>query len=226
MNILIVHFNTPELTEALVKSINKFTPGCSIYIFDNSDKRPFTATFPNVKVFDNTNGQFIDFAKWLDTFKEKYPKVGNNYGSAKHCKSIDICFDLIPDGFILLDSDVLLKKDISSLYDDSYMAVGKVTSDNHYIVIPRLSPFCCYINVKKCKKHDICYFNSSYMWKLTKRNPDRFYDTGAWFLKSLRDKKLPYKEVDIDDYILHLRNGSWHNMDIQKWLNDNQDLWM
>lgn len=43
INILIVHFNTPRLTECLVKSINKFTPNSNIYIFGNSDEFPFTA---------------------------------------------------------------------------------------------------------------------------------------------------------------------------------------
>ena len=42
INICIVHYNTPLLTEYLIKSINKFTPNSKIYIFDNSDKEPFT----------------------------------------------------------------------------------------------------------------------------------------------------------------------------------------
>ena len=42
VNICIVHYNTPLLTEYLIKSINKFTPNSKIYIFDNSDKEPFT----------------------------------------------------------------------------------------------------------------------------------------------------------------------------------------
>ena len=62
INILIVHYNTPHLTECLVKSINKFVSyECTIYIFDNSDKDPFTAKFDNVTIFDNTKGQIIDF---------------------------------------------------------------------------------------------------------------------------------------------------------------------
>ena len=43
INILIIHYNTPQLTECLVKSINMFVKDATIYIFDN------------------TKGQYIDF---------------------------------------------------------------------------------------------------------------------------------------------------------------------
>ena len=61
INILIIHFNTPRLTECLIRSINKFTPNSDIYIFDNSDKDPFTAKFANVTIFDNTKGKYLIF---------------------------------------------------------------------------------------------------------------------------------------------------------------------
>ena len=41
--VAIVHYNTPELTEALVKSIRKHGgEEYQVVIFDNSDERPFT----------------------------------------------------------------------------------------------------------------------------------------------------------------------------------------
>ena len=62
-NIVIIHYNTPYLTECLVRSINLFVKDAKIYIFDNSDKDPFTAEFDNVIKLDNTKGQYIDFDK-------------------------------------------------------------------------------------------------------------------------------------------------------------------
>ena len=56
-NIVIVHYNTPLLTECLVRSINLFVKDAIIYIFDNSDERPFTAHFDNVLVLDSTKGE-------------------------------------------------------------------------------------------------------------------------------------------------------------------------
>ena len=76
INILIVHFNTPNLTECLVKSINKFSPDSNIYIFDNSDKLPFTAKFDNVTIFDNTKGEIIDFDKWLEKYPNRFKSGG------------------------------------------------------------------------------------------------------------------------------------------------------
>ena len=61
VNICIVHYNTPLLTECLIKSINKFTPDSKIYIFDNSDKYPFTYKQYNIIYFDNTKGEIINF---------------------------------------------------------------------------------------------------------------------------------------------------------------------
>lgn len=42
-NILIIHYNTPYLTECLVRSINLFVEDAVVYIFDNSNEKPFTA---------------------------------------------------------------------------------------------------------------------------------------------------------------------------------------
>ena len=79
-NIVIIHYNTPHLTECLVRSINLFVKDAVIYIFDNSDKLPFTATFDNVTVIDNTKGQLINFDEWL----KNYPGRFNSGGKRNH----------------------------------------------------------------------------------------------------------------------------------------------
>lgn len=225
MNVLIINYNTQELTECAVKSVNKHTPGCNIFVFDNSDREPFENYFHNVSVIDNTRGQIIHWRKWLRTFPNKYPYVGNNYASAKHCKSVDICFDLIPDGFILIDSDVLIKRDLSAFWAPEFVGSGSVITDDHFIRIPRLAPHLCYINVPMCREHGIRYFNPNKMWKLTRENPNRFYDTGAWFLEAAEKERLPLNRMDIDGYMTHLRNGSWKDVDWRQWVENNVDLW-
>ena len=151
--ICIVHHNTPYMTECLVKSINKYTPDCHIYIFDNSDKEPFTYKQDNLTVFDNTQGQIINFDKWLRQFSNKGGEASGKYISAKHCISVDKCMDLINDNFILMDSDILLKQDISNLFDNTYMYIGEVTENEKQI--GRLLPFLCFINTNKCKENGI-----------------------------------------------------------------------
>ena len=64
--VAIVHFNTPELTEACIMSVRKHGGmDYHITVFDNSDQRPFTANMEGVTVIDNTKGQVIDFNKEL-----------------------------------------------------------------------------------------------------------------------------------------------------------------
>ena len=60
-NIVIVHYNTPYLTECLVRSINFFVKDAIIYIFDNSDKSPFTAKFDNVTILGKAVGLYRKF---------------------------------------------------------------------------------------------------------------------------------------------------------------------
>ena len=198
-NILIVHYNTPHLTECLVRSINLFVKNAIIYIFDNSDSKPFTAKFDNVTILDNTMGQIIDFDKWLDTIKTK-AHSDNKWASARHCYTIQKFIELIKENFILLDSDVLLKKDISELYNDNYVYVGDIEK---WKGKERVLPYCCFINVKMCEEKNIHYFNKTYMVGLS---PNNKYDTGANFF--IECGKLPSKKICHKDYIVHLDNGS------------------
>ena len=162
VNICIVHYNTPHLTTCLVKSINKFVPSSKIYLFDNSDKLPFRYRQDNLIYMDNTKGQIIDFDKWLLNYENRNLSNGKNngFGSAKHCYTIQKCMELIGENFILLDSDILLKKDISNIFDNKYVYVG----ESAYQIncknikqhgIKRLLPFLCFINVSLCKEKNI-----------------------------------------------------------------------
>ena len=87
VNICIVHFNTPLLTECLIKSINKFTPNSKIFVFDNSTKLPFVYRQDNLVYYDNTRGQIINFDSWLQQYPNKTPRYWkvNKCASAQHC---------------------------------------------------------------------------------------------------------------------------------------------
>lgn len=227
-NILIVHFNTPKLTECLVRSINKHVGAdCTIYIFDNSDKKPFTYKQDNIKLLDNTKGQIIDFNKWLENYPEKTDDARQNgFGSAKHCYTVDKCFDIINDNFILMDSDILLKRNILDICDDKVMCSGEVVKQNNKI-IDKLAPYLCYINVRMCKEYNIRYFNDNYMFGLHKTNKNPkcdYYDTGAWFY--LATKPYPRKSFNLNDYIVHLGNASWkERQEEDEWLKKNIRLY-
>ena len=227
MNILTVHYNTPALVGVLIKSIRKFTD-CKIYVFDNSDKEPFTKKIDNVEVIDNTKSQIFDFKNILEQFPDRKPGLFSAFGSAMHTLSVDACFDIIPDGFILMDSDILLKKDFTSMWNEEKAWVGEIKNDGpKEAYVDRLLPFLCYINVPMCKKYGVRYFNGEWMWNLTQKRPNTFYDTGAWFLKDTLDKSLPHGDVVVGDYIEHFAHGSheWLNLDLYDWIMEHKALW-
>lgn len=208
--ICIVHYNTPTLTECLIKSINKYVgTNCHIYIFDNSDKKPFTYRQHNITIFDNTKGQIINFNEWLKNFPKKGGEATGNFSSAKHSISIDKCMDLINDNFILMDSDILLRKDISALIDEDSIYVGEFQPCEALKQkdVGRLLPFICFINVKMCKKNNIRYFNENFMHGLNKFSIGHYYDTGGAFWYYARNYK--HKDIKIGDYITHYKGGSW-----------------
>ena len=226
MEILTVHFNTPDLMDAMIRSVRKHTD-CRITVFDNSDKSPYVGSHGNVSVIDNTKGQVIDFCEWLEQFPFRKPGR-SNYGSPKHCKTIDLCFDLFPDGFILMDSDILLKRNIDHLWDEGKAWVGEPFLDTPKgNKVMRLLPFMCYINVPMVKRVGVRYFNADWMWHLYPRNPNRWYDTGAWFYKACMERGLPFTTIDLSDYIEHYFHGSHpeYNQTREEWLKKHEKLW-
>ena len=225
-NVCIVNFNTTELTRAALLSLWKNTPDVKVTVFDNSDRIPFPE-MDNVRIIDNTKGQIIDF----NAFLEKFPfrSKSNIFGSAKHTKTIDTLFDYFPDGFVLMDSDILIKKDISCFFDDSYGYAGTLYSntENRQRMVLRLLPFLCWINVPMCKEYGIHYFDPNRTWKLDmrKRSVYDLYDTGASFVEDCRHFLLPYNHIDINEYMIHFRRGSWGERDCSSWLEQNKELY-
>ena len=228
-SVVIINFNTQKLTEAAIRSLEKHTPGCKFFVFDNSDKEPFCCDgiTADVSIIDNTEGQLIDFEKFLAEYPDKYPTPENNWGSARHCKTIDYCFELFPDGFLLMDSDVLVRQDISLFFDSSCAWTGRMEYHHNrwnYNLL-RVLPYLCYLNVPLLREHGVRYFNGEKMWALSHRHPDMWYDTGCWFYEECHRLCLPENHVNINKYILHLRHGSWNATEPLDWLEAHKDLW-
>lgn len=225
-DVLIVHYNTPELTSATIKSLNKTTEGCHVIVFDNSDKKPFVNDFDNVEIIDNTEGQIIDFDSWLATFPNKVD-VYNNWASARHCYSVQWIVNKRKNPFVLMDSDVLITSDISCFWDSENVFVGQVAPHRgrFNITVSRVLPFLCYINVPMMKSNGVSYFKYPYMWALTSEKPYVAYDTGCWFLENCKQANLPSKKVNLKDYAIHFRHGSWKDNDYAKWLKENESLY-
>lgn len=230
INVCIVNFNTSELTTAAILSLNRCTPGCHVIVIDNSDKEPFTMgdvpLLCNVEVIDNTQGQIINFEKWLDGFPDKHPLTYNNWASAKHCYTVHWLCQKRRNPFILMDSDVLVKRDIAPLWNTEMVYTGqRAPHHSRFGDVDRVLPFLCFLNVPEMKKHSITYYNPMKMFALTAEYPGIAYDTGSWFLEDCENRRAPHGKVDLDDYIIHLGHGSWRGTGAADWLKINKGLW-
>lgn len=235
--VAIINYNTPELTEAAILSLRKqCKEDYAVVVFDNSDKRPFTKKMKGVRRIDNTKGQFVDFDAELAKYPDKqieYNRIAN-WASVKHMLSVQKLWELIPGGFILLESDVLLKCDIGFLWDEKYAACGRVQFfKGRRIERDRLIPFLCYLNVPLLVANGARYFDPKRSWGLMKddSNPCNWYDTGACVLEDIINTKpaLVCRNYDnLDQMFVHFANGSWRRNDRDahlEWLRQNKKLW-
>lgn len=209
---VIINYNTPEFVKKLIMSINKFVNDAHIIIFDNSDSKYFIEKITNVEIINNTGGDIINFNDFLSQYPKRifsYAK-NNNWASAKHCYTIQKCIDMINDNFILLDSDVLLKKDCSDLFDENIVYAGEIINQPNGI--KRIAPYICYINSKLCKQNNINFFDYNYMHGLSNGKSD-MYDTGGAFY--IHTRNTEHLDIKIDDYIIHYGHGSWSNKNIK-----------
>lgn len=234
--VCIVHYNTPKLTQCAIRSLLKHTQVGGVIVFDNSDRLPFmmknkdfVADNPFITVIDNTHGQHIDFDRWLESFPDREPSPGNNYGSAKHCCSVQWLIDHTDKPFILMDSDVLIRRDISEFWKHPNCAwvgeTGENVRERFGYDIRKVQPFLCWLNVPLLKAHGIRYFNGEYMWNLTTKKPNHRYDTGAWLHRAVSEAGLPTFQLPLNDYVVHLGHASWRNRNPMQWLDLHHELW-
>ena len=236
-NVAAVHFNTPELMEAAILSLRKHGGmNYQVYIFDNSDKRPFRKKMKGVKVFDNTKGKIIDFEKELEKYPERDVELGGalgcNFGSDKHMMSVQKLWELIPDGFLLMDSDILITDNVDFMFNYDECTVGTLTNSNGPNRYPRLAPQLLWINVPMCVAGGARFFDPDRAWSLHYSPSDKrnCWDTGGAFLDDIKRLKPQCHGLltDIRNVMIHLGGGSWRANDVDKhkaWLEENCDLW-
>ena len=249
--VAIVHFNTPELTEACILSLRKHGgEDYEITVFDNSataidkktgeryEARPFTAEMKGVTVIDNTKGQVIDFEKELAKYPDKSPEIGCVkscvYGSDKHMMTVQYLMDhVLTDGFLLMDSDILIRQSVDHLFQYDQCAVGHVIGSSGPNNYQRLAPMLLWINAKMCKEGGAVFFDPDRSWALNPggySNKKNGWDTGAALLQDIVTKKPQChgKKIDIRPLIFHFGSGSWYKNEPDrhlKWLQDHRDLW-
>ena len=248
--VAIIHFNTPELTEAGIRSFRKHGgEDYRVVVFDNSatltlpdgkviQARPFTAKLDGVEVIDNTRGQVIDFDKFLAEYPDRNPSVGiyqsSVWGSAKHIVTVQKLWELLPEGFVLMESDILIKKPIDEFFRDEYSFAGFVQKHQkgNPFDVPRIMPMLCWMNVPMLTREGARYFDPDRCWGLKADRNDRgnWMDTGACLLDEVLKKRPRLKglHVDIRLFVEHYGGGSWkqNNLNAQMaWINSHRHLW-
>ena len=243
--VCIVHYNTPELLRACLLSFMKQGTEWHFVIFDNSNQRPvtmemlsewgLTQTDSTFGIIDNTQGQIIDFDKELAKWPSKRTDAERrtaNFGSAKHMMSVDWLIWNTKEPFVLCDSDILLKRPVDDLFDESVTAIGFIDQGwNNPHGIKRLWPMLCYINAPECRRLGIHYYDGSRCWGINSNHPHgTWYDTGAAFLEDIRANKEATLRTftDATERFEHLWSGSWNKdkeKEWQRWLNEHAGLW-
>lgn len=233
----IIHYNTPELTETCILSIRKVGCDWPVTVLDNSDARPFSKRMKGVKVLNNRKQQLINFDEELAFFPDKCWDMAkkSNYGSVKHMMSVQYLFGVLTEGFILIDSDVLISKPFDYLWDETYAASGHVEWTMKRRNDPdRLKPYLCYLNVPKLVEHGVNYYDPTRCWGLMPggvKNIANRYDTGASLLEDIRKQKPVLRCRNwqyLEDGYVHYGAGSYHRNDVMdqaEWLKRNEALW-
>lgn len=123
-----IHFNTPELLDACLRSVRKqMGEHQRVVVVENSTVRPYTCDMPNVEIIDNRKGQVVDLDKRIGEWPDRWEnKMCNNWASARHTLTIDAMTDVLTDGFILIDSDTLLLRDLSPIADPTKACVADI----------------------------------------------------------------------------------------------------
>lgn len=261
--VVIINFNTPEMTEAAIMSLRKHGgKDYRVIVFDNSTDvnypesntmgamkmcaRPFTRKMEGVDIIDNTKGQVIDIDAELAKFpnRNNLSVKSNNSGSVRHIITIQALFDIVPNGFLLLEPDVLLKKNVDFMFQPNRCAVGYIQEHQpgNRFDIPRMVPMLCYINPKRCKESGVRYYDPNRCWMLTddRSQKSNWYDTGASFLEDIKTHKAQGSsgiKLGRDVYMSlmeHYGSGSWRRdktrrsdgISAEKWLMSHSKLWM
>ena len=236
--VAIIHYNTPELTMAAIGSLLKNGGGpFRVVVFDNSDTRPFEGA-TNVQVFDNTKGQIIDFEKELEKYPERDRSIGCakgcEFGSVKHMMTVQKLWELLPQGFVLMESDILIKKNIDEFFNEQYSVYGycQKAQPHNPFNIGRMLPMLCWMNVPMLTREGAKYFDPTRTYGLLpggRQNRNNWYDTGAVLLEDILTKRPRLKGYhrDIREFVEHYGSGSWKANDLNQqmaWLEAHKNL--
>jgi hypothetical protein len=188
LTLISASYNTPEITEYMLKTFTNLYPNTKILICENSS--------------DDQTENILKV--------NKIPYIRNKNGL--HSPSVDLLLDSVSTDYALLvDTDVLFLKDLSDVFktfiDLDITLMGEIVGDRGGKKLhKRVNPWHCFINVKKIKENNIKFHDEK---RLKSRNEIR-YDVGASFFEDIRKAKLKIGEFNGENiYYKHFEGMSW-----------------
>lgn len=221
ITLLTVSFNNNVLTTMMIKSFYKQVCEVETLIIDNSTAQPISSDMKKIfNVIDNTN-----------------QKITGNYNqcSKNHCSAVDYALKncIKTKWCLLVDNDILFKPEVKKLLtefkDYEFDCCGEIGWDDAPPV--RLFPYFCLINVEKFRNEKVNYFDNdrcigSGSKEVGRRGPGTpcwYKDTGCSFLEDI-ENSWKIQEIQLSNYIVHMKCTGQNNRDFRKFLNDNRDL--
>lgn len=188
LTLIAAPYNTPEITECMLKTFTNLYPNTKILISENSsnDETEIILKDNNIPYIRNKNGL--------------------------HSPSVDLLLDSVTTDYALLvDTDVLFLKDMNHIFkifvDSDITLMGEIVGDRGGKKLhKRVNPWHCFINVKKIKENNIKFHDE----KLLKSRDEIRYDVGASFFEDIRKLKLKIGEFNGENvYYRHFEGMSW-----------------
>jgi hypothetical protein len=181
-------YNTPEVTENMLKTFTKYNPNYNILICENSTDDL------TLSLLGNNNIPYI-----------------RNY-SGLHGPSVDLLLNSITTDYALLvDTDVLFLKNIDDLFEAfkgmDLAMMGEIVGDRGGKRLhKRVNPWFCFINVKQIKENGIKFYDEV---RMKERGFVR-YDVGSSFFQDIHSKKLKIGDFNGSGvYYRHFEGMSW-----------------
>lgn len=187
LTILTCNYNTPDLICNLIKSVKlHFTQLPKVVIVDTG-----TPTLDR-----------IDGADYI---------VSEN---TTHGEGVNKGLEIIQTDYVLLiDSDVLVNKDILPIYETfksrNFTLLGNVTGDRGgKQLYPRVDPWFCFICLKHLKRFNIKFFDP--VRTRNSRIGGRIYDVGSTMFEDVVKNNLLVADANLEgEYFKHYEGMSW-----------------
>jgi len=192
-------YNTPEITECMLKSFIKLHPNTKVLISENSSD-------DKTKIFLDAN---------------KIPYIKNENGL--HSPSVDLLINSVQTKYALLvDTDVIFLRKIDEIFEKfkqiDAAIMGEIVGDRGGKRLhKRVNPWHCFIDVEKIKQNNIKFHDEI---RLKSRDEVR-YDVGCSFFEDIRKHKLRIAEFNGEgNYYKHFEGMSWR---VNKFKKDGMD---